>query len=133
MKRYILFLLIIFLCCAVLEAAPEDWQISKSTHFIVYYRKAPKDFIMQVIEKSEDYYNKITDDLGFRRYNFWLWDNRAKIYVYDNAQDYQVGSSQPAWSSGSVAAKVKIIQTFPGAKEFFATILPHELGHIIFR
>ncbi len=133
MKKYIITLLIIFLCCAILWAADEDWRISKSTHFIVFYNNAPKDFIMQVIEKSEDYYNKITDDLGFRRYNFWLWDNRAKIYIYDNARDYQSGAGIPVWSSASVAAKPKIIQTFPGAKDFFDTVLPHELGHIIFR
>lgn len=133
MKKYILSLLIIFSCCAFLAAADEDWRISKGTHFIVYYANAPEDFIRQVIDRSEDYYNKIADDLGFRRYNFWLWDNRAKIYVYDNARDYQSASGLPAWSAGAVKARPKIIQTFPGAKGFFETILPHELGHIIFR
>lgn len=115
------------------RVSAEEWNIAKSTHFIVYYKNAPEDFISQLIDKSEDYYNGIADNLGFRRYNFWLWDNRAKIYIHADANSYQALTGQPAWSSGCAQVKEKIIHTFPYAKGFFDRILPHEIGHIIFR
>ena len=117
----------------VLDADALDWNITKSTHFIVYYKAAPEDFIRQLIDKSEDYYNKIAQDLGFTRYDFWTWDKRAKIYIYDNAADYRAATAQPAWSIGCAQVAQKIIQTFPYAKGFFETVLPHEISHIIFR
>lgn len=111
----------------------DQWRIAKSTHFLVHYKSAEDDFIKKVIDTSEDYYNKIADELGFRRFDFWLWERRAKIYIWDNALDYQSGTGQPGWSSGCALAKEKIIQTFPYDEDFFETILPHELGHIVFR
>ena len=132
-KKFILCLLVIFVSYSIVWALDVNWRTVKSTHFIAYYKNAPEDFIGRLIEKSEEYYNKIADDLGFRRYNFWLWDNRAKIYIYDNAKDYQTFTGQPSWSSGCAIIRDKIIHTFPYAKEFFDTVLPHEMGHLIFR
>lgn len=109
------------------------WKESRSTHFIVYYNNAQESFVNRIIERSEDYYNKIADALGFRRYDFWLWDKRAKIYVYDDAQKYQFFTGQPSWSAGAAISAEKIIYTFPNEAKFMETILPHELGHIIFR
>jgi hypothetical protein len=141
MKRDILFLkalcvlgvtpLFLFSICLAQET--EGWKTQKSTHFIIYYKNAPEDFIRQLIEKSEDYYNKIADDLGFRRFDFWLWDKRAKIYIYDDAEEYQAATGQPAWSSGAALPKAKIIQSYPYAQGFLDVVLPHEMGHIIFR
>lgn len=133
MRRCILTFLIFSLCLSFTLANTDDWSTEKSTHLIVYYKNAPKDFIEQLIEKSEYYYDKIADDLGFRRYDFWLWDNRAKIYIHDDAGAYQAATNQPGWSSGCAIIKEKVIHTFPYAKGFFETTLPHEMGHIIFR
>lgn len=114
--------------------ALDDWQIEKSKHFIVYYRQeVPENFVKEVIEASEDYYTKITRRLGFTRYDFWLWDERAKIYLYRDAEEYQNQTGAPPWSGGSAAVKEKIIRTYPWAKRFMDSILPHEMGHIIFR
>jgi len=132
MKRCI-FVLAIFFYFSPSYADIGNWQITKSTHLVIYYKSASEDFIKQLIDKSEDYYNRIADDLGFTRFNFWLWDNRAKIYIYDNSADYQTATGQPSWSGGCAVAEDKIIQTFPYAQGFFETILPHEMGHIIFR
>jgi len=135
MTRKIIFLiLIIFIFYAPLFADDsKGWNTEKSTHFIVYYKNAPSDFIRILVNESEDYYNQIADSLGFRRFNFWLWDNRAKIYIYDTIKDYQAATGQPSWSGGCATTKLKIIQSFPYAKGFAETVLPHELGHIIFR
>ena len=134
MKRCALFLIILFGFLSIcLAQETGGWKTEKSTHFVIYYKNAPGDFIRQLIEKSEDYYNKIADDLGFRRFDFWLWDNRAKIYIYDDAGDYQSAAGQPAWSGGAASPKGKIIQSYPYAQGFFQVTLPHEMGHIIFR
>lgn len=117
----------------VVLAKADDWNITKSTHFIVYYKNAPQDFLERLILRAENYYDEIANNLGFRRFNFWLWDNRAKFYIYDNALSYQADTDQPSWSAGCAAARDKIIRTFPDALGFFDSVLPHEMGHIIFR
>lgn len=133
MKKIILLAMMTLALFLNLAALENKWQISKSTHFQVYYKKVPDDFIAKVIDRAEDYYNRIAEGLGFTRYNFWLWDERAKIYIYEDVDEFQVNTGQPAWSAGCVSIKEKTIQTYPLASGFFDTLLPHELGHIIFR
>lgn len=133
LKKIYCILIILLLWLPQILIGGQDWHTIKSTHFIVYYKKAKEDFLMRLIENAERYYDKIADDLGFRRYDFWLWDKRAKIYIHDGIKEYQAATSQPTWSSGSAVAKEKIIHSYPEAKEFFTTILPHEMAHIIFR
>ncbi len=133
MKR--LAYLILLLSAATLNAfaAGAQWKESKSTHFIIYYKSAGEDFISQVAERSEVYYDSIAEELGFRRFDFWLWDNRARIYIYDDAKDFMAGTGQPEWAMGDAVPRDKVIRAFPGAHKFLDTTLPHEMGHIIFR
>jgi len=129
-----LFFAIGFIFTAAYAETSQDWIITKSTHFIVYHKSnAPEQFIRDVVNTSEDYYDSITEDLGFSRFNFWLWDKRAKIYIYADAQDYHSGTGQPQWSQGSAMPLQKIIQTFVYANNFFETVLLHEMRHLIFR
>lgn len=109
------------------------WNTYKSTHFTIYYQNAPENFIYKVSNQAEDYYDKIAQALGFTRYNFWLWDNRAKIYIYDNVKDYRSATDQPDWSAGVANPREKAIYSFAFSQAFFDNILPHEMGHIIFR
>ncbi len=131
MRRYILVLSAVFILGSA--ALADEWHVAKSTHFLIYYKNAPETFVNEVMDKAEDYYNRIADDLGFRRFNFWLWDNRAKIYIHDSADDYHLATNQPAWSAGCADYRGKIIHSYPYAQRFSDTILPHEMGHIIFR
>ena len=111
----------------------KGWDEEKSTHFIVYYKNAEERFVRQTIDKAEEYYKSIAENLGFTRYDFWLWDKRAKIYIYDSAEDYQTATGKPAWSGGVAFSHQKVIETYPWAQGFMQSLLPHELGHIIFR
>lgn len=112
----------------------EEWLINKSTHFIIYYKSnAPEQFVRDVVNISEDYYDSITEDLGFSRFNFWLWDKRAKIYIYADAKEYHSATGQPQWSQGAAMPLQKVIQTFVYANDFFDTVLLHEMRHLIFR
>jgi hypothetical protein len=132
-KKYFFFLIAALLVITGKVTAAEEWQEKRSTHFIVYYKGAPDDFISTLSYRAEDYYNSIADNLGFSRFDFWLWDNRAKIYVYDDAATYQRIAGGPEWSAGYAAIEEKTIYTYVRAKDFDQTILPHELAHIIFR
>lgn len=135
-KNFLVLLIVLFgiFTKSVGLFAFENWQIEKSKHFIVYYQEGvPENFVKEVIEASEGYYAKITQRLGFNRYNFWLWDERAKIYLYRNSEEYRIQTGAPSWSGGSAAAEEKIIRTYPWAEDFLDNTLPHEMGHIIFR
>lgn len=110
-----------------------DWKEYRGYHFIIYYKEVPPDFIKSVEETSETYYQEITRNLGFTRYQGWAWDARAKIYIYRNADEYVEASKMGSWSHGAADWVKKEIHTYPTANGFFDSILPHELGHIIFR
>lgn len=129
-------LVILFIMAALATTSfceEEKWEQQNSSHFIVYYKEAPEDFITEVIDAAEDYYQKITRDLGFTRYDSWLWEERAKIYIYKDSENYHASSGKPSWASGHAEYEKKTIYTYPLAWGFFDTLLPHELGHIIFR
>lgn len=132
MKKTILALTFLFLS-SVAPAAEQDWKEFRSTHFIVYYKNAPEDFIRSASDKCENYYDSIASELGFNRFNFWLWDNRAKIYIYDDKESYHSQTGQPSWSIGCAQANLKSIKTYKDAQGFFDDTLPHEMAHIIFK
>ncbi|MFQ5680479.1 MAG: peptidase MA family metallohydrolase [Candidatus Omnitrophota bacterium] len=124
--------LAVCLSCSAASAG-EKWKEKRSEHFIVYYKDVPRDFIKEVVGEAERYYVKITRNLGFTRYKFWLWDNRAKFYIYNDKEDYVSSTHQPAWSGGVVHYQNKIIRAYPQSAGFFDSLMPHELGHIVFR
>jgi len=126
--------MIVCMCVVGASAAfAEKWKEYKRQRFIVYYKNAPFDFVESVEKASGQYYLEITDNMGFTRYKGWNWDERAKIYIYDNAKDYVTTGKQAGWSHGVASPRDKVIRTFPSAHGFFDSTLPHELGHIIFR
>ncbi|MDP3041387.1 MAG: peptidase MA family metallohydrolase [Candidatus Omnitrophota bacterium] len=115
------------------EVTSSLWQTKNSPHFIIYYQEGPSGFVDELILRAENYYNGIVEDLGFRRFDFWSWDNRAKIYLYKSSSDYLGDTRQAAWSGAIVSVKQRTIKTYSGQENFFDSILPHELAHIIFR
>ncbi len=120
-------------CQGSLLAETQKWKESKSTHFVISYQGAEEAFINKVIDHAENYYDRIADNLGLRRFDFWLWDKRARIYIYDNAVSYQEATGQISWSAGCARVSEKMIMTYVQAEGFFDAVLPHEMGHIIFR
>jgi hypothetical protein len=127
-------LLVIFLFLPlVVFADNQQWRIFKSTHFFIFYKSAKESQLNALAQRAEEYYDKITVDLGFNRFNFWTWDNRAKIYLFDSQEDYRKLTGDPHWSAGQAQVDNKLIQTFITAKGFLDNVLPHEMAHIIFR
>jgi len=113
--------------------ADENWTEYRSRHFRIYYRSAPRNFVKNIEDMAERYYDEITRNMGFFREHNWTFDDRAQIYIYDSQQEYVNSAQIAGWSHGSADPKDKIIRTFPAAHGFFDSTLPHELGHIIFR
>ncbi len=109
-----------------------QWREEKSEHFIVAYQNVPEGFVQDVLQAAEDHYRDTMTTLGFTRYQGWTWDKRVRIVIYDSQEAY-VKSSHYGWSGGQVDTAAKQITTFPSETGFFDSLLPHELGHIIFR
>jgi hypothetical protein len=134
MKNLFLAILLVFTFVSVTDAEGTEWRESKSTHFIIYYQsKADDAFVRKLTSVAEGYYNRIAEDLGFNRFNFWLWDKRAKIYIYDDAASFQKATGQPGWAVGVSIPQDKVIRSFIGQKDFYDSVLAHEMSHIIFR
>lgn len=123
----------VFLFCNPATAEIGKWKVTKSTHFIIYYLSASREYVRQVAREAEYHYTNITEQLGFNRFDFWLWENRCKIYLYDTKEDYQGGTGVASWSRGRVNVLKKEISSYLWQDEFFDAILPHEMGHIVFR
>jgi len=111
-----------------------EWEEYKGEHFLIYYHpKIPKSYVNQFYKKCEKYYVLITERLGFNRFDFWLWEDRAKIYMYETKQAYIRATGRPGWSGAAVHIKKKYINTYFFQRDIFDTMLPHELTHIILR
>lgn len=129
-------LIMVLICLFLLTASllGEGFLEEKSEHFFVYYYKEiPVSFARKTLEYCERYYKDITNSLGYTRFNFWTWDDRAKIYIYPDRETFQKDTNQASWSGGAASYDEKTIWTFPQMAGFFDSVLPHELGHIIFR
>lgn len=133
MMRKICCALILFLLFPVSGLKAQDWQELKGDHFIIFYVN-DQDFAGNVLRQSEYYYNRIASDLGYVRYsNFWQWDQRARIYIYQDKDSFLKKTGQPAWSLGDADYSKKEIHSYSGCIHFLDGTLPHEIAHLIFR
>jgi hypothetical protein len=129
------------LCAGLLYAnnsfaddAQDSWQKMKGQDFIIYYRAGvPDDFVQTTMDTAEDELKRVTDDLGITNNPSWGGGREIKVYIYSDKEDYVKNGGQSGWSHGVAFAKAKTIKLFPDVNGFFDSLLPHELGHIIFR
>ncbi len=133
-----IFLLVLFFVHSVFSSTSVlagEWDFKqKSRHFVVYYQKEPyPGYVQEVISAAESYYKTIMENLGFRRFDFWTWDRRCKIFLYSSQETYYNETKQPPWSAGAVRIRKRQIHTHIYGEDFIESILPHEMGHLIFR
>ncbi len=133
MKKLLFTALVFYSFFVQSSRAEENWKETKSPHFIVYFT-ADNGFAHKIITAAEEYYNGIASDLGYQRYeNFWLWDERAKIYIYPDQDTMISATNQLSWCHGVTFYDRRTICTYWGNEDFGKTVLPHELAHLIFR
>lgn len=110
------------------------WNTEKSDHFVIYYQSTDHRYISDVLQSAENYYHTITQELGFTRFeNFWTWEDRAKIYLFKDREEYQKKGGQGQWSEAHADVVKREIRCYVTQENFFEDVLPHELGHLIFR
>ncbi|MCX7661555.1 MAG: hypothetical protein N2Z79_02580 [Candidatus Omnitrophica bacterium] len=129
------YFILFFFFSLLFSASPQNWQEKRGEHFIVYFTSSSKeDFLKEVLDKAERYYQEIALALGYPRYKeFWLWDKRVKIYIYPDRESFLKATGQPSWSHGVAEYNTKKISSFLGSKDFLESVLPHEIAHLIFR
>ncbi len=113
---------------------PDSWQQMRAQDFIIYYRAdVPDDFVQTTMDTAEEEFKRVTDNLGITNNQYRASEKQVKIYIYNNRDDYVKNGGQALWSHGVAFARGRTIKTYPEVSGFFDTVLPHELGHIIFR
>lgn len=125
------------LFCAIVAVslptyAQKNYKELRSEHFIISYAPEAESHVYKLKDDAEYFYRKITQEFSLVRDKLWMWDNRAKILIAKDKENYLKNFPCPEWSGACVNYYNKIIYTYPGQKDFYS-ILSHELAHIIFR
>jgi hypothetical protein len=134
-KRFDLIILVFFFffpCLLNKAAAAAEWREVSSRHVIVYCDRETMSFARTVSKTAEEYFHRISSDLGIPVKDRLPSEAKVSIYIYKDQDEYIIASKQGEWSSGVALGGQKIIRTYPQAAGFFDTLLPHELTHIIF-
>ncbi len=120
---------------AIADEAPASavWKQFKSKHFVINY-KSDEKFAEQVADKAEKDSQSISGKLGFEKFdNFWLWDKRVKIFLYESAEAFRTKTGSPQWAAGKADYISNEISSFANNDMFIRSVLPHELTHLILR
>ena len=116
------------------EDNQDSWQQMKGQDFMIYYRSTvPDDFIQTTMDTAEEELKRVTDNLGITSNQEWDLERKIKIYIYSDKDDFVRNGGQALWAHGVAFAKARTIKLFPDDYGFFDNLLPHELGHIVFR
>jgi len=114
-------------------AKQEGFRQLRSEHFIINYREEVNNsYVRKIKSTAEKYYRIITQQFNFYRDKFWIWDNRAKVFIASDRDDYLKSFNCSDWSAACVNYHEKTIYTYPD-QEKFTPVFVHELTHIIFR
>ncbi|HBG62531.1 MAG: hypothetical protein A2Y03_08225 [Omnitrophica WOR_2 bacterium GWF2_38_59] len=122
----------------VKDANSSGWREERGKHFIIKYPSSETaSWARDILNKSEIYYDKVAQDIGYARYrNFWTWDNRAVITIYSDRDAFVEATGQPEWSRGGVVGHKQLSNTrsiisFVQEGSFVDETLPHEISHLI--
>ncbi len=142
MKQLILLFLSFFISSPLFAAdivnLVSSWPHLQERHFIIYYSNRDDEPQARVIlMRAENYYHAIADNLGYTRYgNFWTWDERVKIILFDSQSSFMAATGQPGWSQGFALPhtgfyKSRLIVSFSNQPGFIDEVLVHEISHLV--
>lgn len=114
------------------------WQSSEGEHFVVhYYDKYHASTAAHVLNKAEEYYDKVAYQIGYSRYSdFWTWEDRVKIFIFPDQASFLLTTGQKIWSKGYAVRDSKLFEsraivTFHQEESFINNLLPHEIAHLV--
>ena len=114
-------------------AEQKEFHQTRSQHFIINYKEGvDRSYVRKIKNIAEKYYRVITQAFNFHRDEFWIWENRAKVFIAKDRDDYLNSFDCSSWSSACVHHRTKMIYIYPDQKNFISVFV-HELTHIIFR
>jgi hypothetical protein len=114
-------------------ALAQDFKEIKGDHFIVHYL-SDEQFASDVLRSAESYYKEIAKELGYGRHSeFWTWEKRVNIILFDDKQSFLDATGINSWSEGVADYTEKKITSYVWSKGFLDALLPHEIAHLIFR
>jgi hypothetical protein len=105
-------------------------QTLKRMHFIIYHND--KSYANKVSWKAEYSYKKIIRHFGIDGFKPWQEDNKCRIYLFENREDYIRLSGAPSWSGGCAMDDPPRLFIYKGAPKLTENTLPHEITHLIF-
>ncbi|HGJ64911.1 TPA: hypothetical protein ENS27_05910, partial [bacterium] len=93
--KYIISLLLIFFLSVCVCA--NDWSVIESDHFLIRYTRS-LNTAKEIQNISENFYDKITDRLGFsisRKIDIWFCESKSEFLLANNApiQDWASGAA----------------------------------------
>ena len=119
--------------CPFAYAKEKDFRQLRSEHFIIDYKEeVDESYVRKIKRIAEQYYRVITQQFNFYRDKSWVWENRAKVFIANDRDDYLESFECSPWSTACVDYYGKIIYTYLD-QEKFTPVFVHELTHIIFR
>lgn len=128
-----IFLVFSILISVTAYAKQKEFRQLRSEHFIISYKEGVNNsYVRKIKTIAEKYYRVITQQFNFYRDKFWIWENRAKVFIANDRDDYLSSFNCSPWSAACVNHREKIIYTYPD-QEKFTPVFVHELTHIIFR
>ena len=117
------------------HAAPKEWREHKTRHFIISFKDAPQEVVQQIGQEAEEVFGQIADNMGLDSYPNWRSDQRLKIVVYNDQEDYRtsnIKTEHASWSSGMAEYSTHSIKTYPQQLDYLLnSMVPHELGHFL--
>jgi len=117
------------------ESDPGEWQKLESRRFVVHHHN--ESMARMVLRSAEYYVDRVLANMDLPKSA--LWDGRCPIYIYREKSGYRKVSGQAEWSGGvsqvtSRGGKLvrQRILTYQTAPKLLNSVLPHELGHVVF-
>jgi hypothetical protein len=130
----------LFIVCVffVFLVHADEGYSKKGQHFIIYCQnKNDIQWAGKVLEKADAYYDSLASMMGYARYsNYWSWEERVRIIVYSDEEQFHKETGMPSWSKAGALRDnyifdSRVIVTFKQENNFLEGILPHEISHLM--
>ncbi len=117
------------------ESDPGEWKKLESERFVAHHHN--ETMARMVLRSAEYYVDQVVSNMDLPKSA--LWEGKCPIHIYRDKASYRKASGQAEWSGGvsqvtSRGGKLvrQRILTYQTAPKLLNSVLPHELGHVVF-